>query len=95
MNLWIAPAKASYVCLEAGLVEPSKHLVDLLAHKESNDKRREFGKLHGPAHDAAKNFRGLKIGQFAPRNLQLFLDEFRWALECQRHKGANVICRNG
>src|SRR6516164_8782330 len=95
MNLWIAPAKAGNVRLEARFVEPAEHLVELFAHKESNDRHRESAKLYGPAHDPAKHFRGFNVRELAPGDLQLFPDEFRGTLECQGHKGADIVRRDG
>src|SRR6516164_969113 len=95
MNLRISPAKAGDVRLEAGFVEPTKHLVELFAHKESNDRHRESAKLHGPAHYPTEHLSGFNVRELAPGDLQLFPDEFLWAFECQGHKGADIVRRDG
>src|SRR3974377_2124934 len=95
MKRRVAHAKARDVCREAGFAKPAEHLVKLWAHKEPNDGHGKSAELDRPAEDTAKHFSGFEIVQFAPRDLQLSPNKFRGAVECQCHKGPDVIGCNG
>jgi hypothetical protein len=46
MHLGVPAAKASDVSLKARLIEPAKHLVELLAKNEPNHRHGKLPKLH-------------------------------------------------
>jgi hypothetical protein len=46
MHLGVTEAKASDVSLKARLIEPAKHLVELLAKNEPNHRYGKLPKLH-------------------------------------------------
>src|SRR5712692_6592492 len=91
MNLRVLATKARNVSLEALVIEPAEHLIELLAQNESNDRHGKLFKLHWLSQDTAENFRGLGIGQLASGNLQFESDEIFGALESQGYEGTDIV----
>jgi hypothetical protein len=55
MDFRVAPAEAVEVGLEARMIEPAKHLVELLAEEKANDRKWQSLKFHFLAEHAAKD----------------------------------------
>src|SRR5713226_4884637 len=95
MDFGICPTKTGDVRLISRFIEPAEHGVKLFTQDEPDEGHRKFLKLHRLAQDAAEDLGGLGVGQLAAGDLQLFSDEFGWALESQGYKRADVVCRYG
>src|SRR5262249_34861774 len=90
MNFGVEAPQTGDVGLEARLVEPAKHLVELPAQEEPHEQHRQFPEVHRPAEDTTEDLRRLRISQLATGNLEFESDEVFWALKSQGGKGANV-----
>src|SRR5262249_26070545 len=69
MNFVITAPKARDVSLESRFVEPSKHLIKLLAQNESNHRHRQLAELDRLPKDTAENPGCFRISQLASGNL--------------------------
>src|SRR5439155_10345586 len=90
----VSATKLGNVCLEAGLVEPAEHLVELFAQHEPNEQHWQLAKPHRFAQNAAENLGGFGIGQRAAGDLQLQADELARSLKGQGRKSADVVSGN-
>ena len=83
VNFRIAATESRNIRLEARLIEPTEHQIELLAQDESHEGQRKFLKFHGLAQHPAEDLRSFEIRQLASGNFEFFSDEFCWALECK------------
>src|SRR6266567_2841575 len=95
LNLGVFAPQFRDVCLEARLVEPAEHLVELLAEEKANHRHGELLEFHGLAQNSTEDLGGFGIGQLASGDFQLRSDELFGAVECQRYKRADVVAGEG
>ena len=81
LNLGVFAPRFQDVCLEARLVEPAEHLVELLAEEKANHRHGELLEFHGLAQNSTEDL--------------LRSDELFGAVECQRYKRADVVAGDG
>src|SRR5258708_7018590 len=95
VNFGIRPAKTGDVRLISSFIEPTEHGVKLFTQQDADEGQGKFLKLYRLAQHAAEDLGGLRVGQLAAGDLQLFSDEFSWAPESQRHERSDVVGGDG
>src|SRR5258708_12678552 len=70
MNVRIFPSKLGDVRFKSCVIEPMKHLIELLTEDRTDHWERNLLKFYPLAKNATKDLRSLDVGYFAPGNLQ-------------------------